>query len=344
MKVKVFAVVGIVGICGLAARAEEAAKESAKPAGGPKIQLDRVVYDFGSTSMVQQLAGTFIISNVGDAELVLQKPQPTCGCTVPALKTDKLAPGEKTELNFTLNVGTPRGHVEKHITLPSNDPSEPNIRLTLKADIVPTFDVTPQGVNLGNLSQGTITNVEVEVKRVDGKPVNLTRVETTQSFVRAKLESVEGSKDSVRLRVQVEAEGGPRYFNDSVRLFAGDSTQAAVVVPVNGRVVGDISANPETQFWGIADPDTWPSGRPDQQTRKFSIVVNKPDTKLEIKKATTELPDITVDVKPLEEGKSYEITATLAKAPKQSERGSIKVETNMGNLELGLTVNVLKRS
>jgi hypothetical protein len=46
----------------------------------------------------------------------------------------------------------------------------------------------------------------------------------------------------------------------------------------------------------------------------------------------------------VEEGKSYEITVTLDKAPKQSERGSVKVETNMGNLELGITVNVLKRS
>jgi hypothetical protein len=355
MKRKFLVLIAAVGALSLAAWAvdepkkEEAPKpaEAAKTGPAPKLVLDKTVYDFGTTSTVSQLAGKFIISNTGDAVLELKKPVPSCGCTVPALKADKLAPGEKTELNFTVNISTPRGHVEKHITLPSNDPSQPSVNLTLKADIVPTFDVVPQAVSLGNIHQGTITNIAANVKRIDGKPLGLTRAESGQAFVRVKLEPVEGSPDAGQLRIEVEAEGAPRQFNETVKVFAGDSTQPAVTVPVSGRIVGDVTANPEAQFWGIADPETWPGGHPEQQQRKFSIVLNKPGATLEIKKATTELSDVSVEVKPIEAGKSYEVVATLAKSPKQSERGSIKLETNLASqptVELGLTVNVLKRN
>ena len=118
-------------------------------------------------------------------------------------------------------------------------------------------------------------------------------------------------------------------------------------MPVSARFVGDVTATPEAQFWGIADPENWPGAHPEQAQRKFQLVLNKPDGKLEIKKATTELADVTVDVKPVEEGKKYEVVATLAKAPKQSERGNIKVETNLESqptIDLGLTINVIKRN
>ncbi len=376
MNRKVLVMITSVGLLGFVAQAEDALKiaDTVKPAAAakaadtivktagaatntaeatvkagpaPKIQFDKTVYDFGSTSMVSQLVGKFIISNVGEGTLEIKKPQAACGCTVPALKADKLAPGEKTELAFTLNISSPRGHVEKHITVPSNDPNQPSVKLTLSADIVPTFEATPGNLNLGNLRQGAITNLAVTLTRLDGKPLGTNRVETGGKYLRAKLQPVEGSTNTVELKVEVEAEGAPRQVNDNIRVFSGDNTQPTVIVPISVRFVGDLTTTPEAQFWGIADPENWPGAHPEQAQRKFQIACNKPDTKLEIRKATSTIADVTVEVKPIEEGKTYEVVATLAKAPKQSERGSIKVETNLESqptVELGLTINVLKRN
>ena len=334
---------------GQGAATDPAATTTNQAADGPapKIQFDTVVYDFGTTSSVQQLSGKFVISNVGSGTLEIKKPQPSCGCTVPALKNDKLAPGESTDLAFTVNVGSPRGHFEKQITVPSNDPNQPSVRLTLKADIVPTFEVTPQNIGLGDIHQGKTTNVVVQIKRLDSKPLGLTKVEAGLKSVRPNLNPVEGSNDVADLTIEIEADGAPGPLNDSVRVFGSDPTQPAIVVAINARIVGDVTASPQAQFWGIADAENWPSGHPEQAIRKFTLVCTKPGANLEIKKATTELNDVTVDVKPLEAGKSYEVVATLAKAPKQSERGTIKVETNIESqptLELGLTINVLKRN
>jgi hypothetical protein len=331
----------------VATNATAATTNQAATGPAPKIQFNTTVYDFGSTSAVQQLAGKFIISNTGSGTLEIKKPQPSCGCTVPALTKDKLAPGESTELTFTLNVSTPRGHLEKHITVPSNDPTQPTANLTLKADIVPTFDVTPPNVNLGNIHQGQTTSVVVQVKRLDSKPFGLVKAEASLKNIRPKLGPVDSSNAVAQLTIEIEADGSPRPLNDTVRVFGADATVPAFTVPILGRIVGDVTASPEAQFWGIADAENWPSGHPEQAVRKFMLVCTKTGANFEIKKATTELADVTVEVKPVEVGKSYEVIATLAKAPKQSARGSIKVETNIDSqptIDLGLTINVLKRN
>src|SRR5882724_5930019 len=74
--------------------------------GTPKIQFDRTSYDFGVTSLVESVTGTFTFQNAGDGVLELQKPKPSCGCTVTSVKPEKLQPGEKGELVFTIRLGT----------------------------------------------------------------------------------------------------------------------------------------------------------------------------------------------------------------------------------------------
>ena len=69
-------------------------------------------------------------------------------------------------VGFTLNVGSSmRGHVEKGITVPSNDPTTPSVELTIQAHMTSPFDFAPQRIALRDMRQGAITNVAVLVKR-----------------------------------------------------------------------------------------------------------------------------------------------------------------------------------
>src|SRR5437868_15311359 len=47
----------------------------AEPA--PKIQFDRTLYDFGTTSLVQSVSRTFTFHNAGDGVLKIQERQPS---------------------------------------------------------------------------------------------------------------------------------------------------------------------------------------------------------------------------------------------------------------------------
>ena len=119
------------------------ASSAALAAGTPKIQFDQTVYDVGKTSQVESVSGTFKFKNAGDAVLKLEQPKPSCGCTVATLKSDTVNPGENGEIGFTLNLGRYKAHLEKHITVTSNDPQTPHVELTVKADYTPLYDVAP---------------------------------------------------------------------------------------------------------------------------------------------------------------------------------------------------------
>ena len=83
----------------------------------PKIHFEQTVYDFGKTSFVENVTGTFKFKNVGDDVLKLEAPKPSCGCTIASLKPDTLKPGETGELAFTLSLGSFRAIMEKFPTV-----------------------------------------------------------------------------------------------------------------------------------------------------------------------------------------------------------------------------------
>src|SRR5437867_12688674 len=90
--------------------------------GAPKIKFDQTLYDFGVTSLVEAVTGTFTFQNVGDGVLEIGKPKPSCGCTVAKVSPEKLPPGTKGELVCTLTPGTGEQKLEKAIFVPSTDP------------------------------------------------------------------------------------------------------------------------------------------------------------------------------------------------------------------------------
>src|SRR5262245_44178463 len=180
--------------------------------GTPKIQFDKTIYDFGKTSQVHQVGGTFVFQNTGDAVLTLEKPVPQCGCTVANLKTNILQPGEKGELSFTLNVGPYRSNLQKHITVASNDPKNPKTELTLKVEYIPVFDVAPPSFYIDNFRVGNSTNLTVDVSRTDGKKLVISKLEPSKPWIQAKLSETKTNEQSGRILLSVTPDGDPRRF------------------------------------------------------------------------------------------------------------------------------------
>ena len=348
-----FCRIALVSVVSLAVcRADDGAKPvvvktDAPATGAPKIEFDKMVYDFGTTSLVQQLAGTFIISNTGSGQLTLGKPTTSCGCTIAALKLDKLAPGEKTELGFTMNVNMPRGHAEKLITVQSNDPNNPMAKLTVKADIVPVFEYNPQMVEIGNLHLGATTNLSIQIKRTDAKPLGITAVEANAPFIHPTLEKVDGAADAVTVRVEVVADGVARRFNNVVNVLSEAGGKPLFVVPVSGRVVGDVVLMPQQLVWGIPDPENWPGPQGTAAaTRRVLISPGLPDQKLELTNLSCSVAELKVTLNPIADGK-FEIIAVIEKVPKESVSGAIRFETNIQRqpvVEIPFTVNVLRHN
>jgi hypothetical protein len=301
------------------------------PAAAPKIQFDKTVYNFGTTSLVESVTGTFTYQNIGAADLKLNKPQPSCGCTVASVKPDVLKPGEKGELVFTVRVGGQRGQLEKHITVPSNDPQSPSVSLSIKVEMKQIIEATPQQFTLGSVRQGATTNLSVVLRRTDGQKLVIASTQPSSKLLTAHVEPIDGSNgQSVKLVIDVHAEGAPRAINDNVRVFLDGISQPVATVPITGRLLGDVVLSQEQLYWPVTEPS--PSSAQDAQAlpiRQITVSSTRSDQPLQITNLSTSVTNLTVELVTVETGKVYSVVAKLTESPKQSERGTISFDTNM---------------
>jgi hypothetical protein len=326
-------------VCLAAVYCLTAAEDASKATSGkPKIKFDQTVYDFGKTSQVERVSGTFTFHNVGDGVLKMGKPTTSCGCTVAGVKPEVLQPGEKGELSFTLNLGRSRAVLQKQITVDSNDPDNPKTLLTVKADYTPLYDIVPVSFFF-NVHKGEITNVTARVTRTDGKAFTVTKIKPTQTWIDAKAEPDPSANQSVRITATLKPEGTPRYFSEFLNVFVDESEQPAFNVTFSGRLMGDLTMTPESLYWPITDPDKALT------TRRIVVKSSLPD-KLGVKNVTSTLKDLNVEAVPKEDGKTLELVAKLVSVPDRTTNGVIRFETNIPSqpkIEVPVWINVIKK-
>ncbi|MGD0058719.1 MAG: DUF1573 domain-containing protein [Verrucomicrobiia bacterium] len=319
------------------------------PAAAPKIQFDKTVYNFGATSLVESVTGTFNYQNVGTADLNIKKPQPSCGCTVASVKPDVLKPGEKGELVFTVRVAGQHGQLEKHITVPSNDPASPSVSLSVKVEMKQILEVTPQQVSVGALRQGVTTNLSVVLRRIDGQKLMIASNQPSSKFLTAHVEAIEGSTNqSVKLVIDAHAQGAPRTLNENVKVFLDGISQPAATVSVNGRLLGDVVLDHEQLYWPVSDTAHAPAQNAQAQPiRRITVSSTRSDQPLQITNLRTSLTNVTVELVTVDTGKVYSVIAKLTDSPTQSERGTISFDTNTSvqpKIVVPVTIIVLKNT
>lgn len=320
----------------------------AAPADGtPKIQFDRIVYDFGKTSYVATVSGVFKFKNVGDGSLKLEPPKPSCGCTVAELKPDTLPPGETGELPFTLNLGFYRATLEKHIAVRSNDPQTPEVSLTIKVDYTPLYDLNPMTLS-PNLAYGVNDTAQfTTLTRTDGKPLRIVRLDASKPWITATVEpDAKAPKATARIRVAIQRDGPPRRFNEYVHVFAAEQTSTPIAsIYLYGHVMGEVALSPEALYWSITDAAKTPlEGSEELITRRVTIRSTNGKA-FELKNPQSTLKAIKVELVPKEAGKVYELVARVDEVPASTVSGNVSFETSVAaqsRIEVPVIVNVFK--
>jgi hypothetical protein len=96
-----------------------------------KIVFAEESHDFGKVEQGINLEYSFKFTNEGNEPLVIERVQPSCGCTGAATDSKtEYAEGESGEIKITFNTQGREGHIEKHIQVFSND--KDNIQKNLK--------------------------------------------------------------------------------------------------------------------------------------------------------------------------------------------------------------------
>ncbi|MEM9367819.1 MAG: DUF1573 domain-containing protein [Planctomycetota bacterium] len=111
-------------------------------------------YDFGVASPGDKGEHTFVVRNVGEADLSLEVGASTCKCTVGSLETDTLAPGESTEVKLAWTVKTNAEKFGQSAELITNDPKNIAVRFEISGQVVRKVQLVPDAVTFGEVAAG----------------------------------------------------------------------------------------------------------------------------------------------------------------------------------------------
>lgn len=106
----------------------------------PDMADSNWTFDLGSIPADQAVDHDFTVSNVGQAELIIEEASASCGCTAALVADSTVAPGESTTVRVSYDPRVNREFgkfVKKQVRIKSNDPIVPLVEFTITADVQP---------------------------------------------------------------------------------------------------------------------------------------------------------------------------------------------------------------
>ncbi len=100
---------------------------------GPIMNFESSVIDYGLIDHKADGQREFVLTNSGDAPLIISNAKGSCGCTVPTWPKEPIAPGESAKIGVKYD--TKRvGKFTKTITLTTNTEEKTKV-LTIKGEV-----------------------------------------------------------------------------------------------------------------------------------------------------------------------------------------------------------------
>ncbi len=217
----------------------------------PRIEVEQRNKDLGSVVEGETLAVSWTIRNQGEADLVIERTQSTCGCTVVQLteKEKVIPPGGSLEFKAEFNSTGRRGEQRKAVGIFTNDPVEPEIKLDFRAMVEPLYDIDPQGLlNLRAVQRGQLGERSLDLYPASGrKTIEIlhTRFEG-EPPLELEIEPISmpsGTGQRIRLRASQAASLGSMGTALVLRISV-DGVERELSIPVRADVVGDLTWTP----------------------------------------------------------------------------------------------------
>lgn len=174
---------------------------------GPRIELSTLELDLGTVSSKEVTQAEVTVRNTGNADLKLQNPKPSCGCTKATLDDTVVPAGGETKLRIAFDPSK-LGFVfesKKLVLLRSNDPVLQVAKLEIRARIEQEFDVEPRQLRFGEVQAGTSVQQTAVFRQMREDPVEITAIEV------GKEKSPIGFAFAKRPETEWQTPGRPEY-------------------------------------------------------------------------------------------------------------------------------------
>jgi len=151
----------------------------------PKITFEKVVHDFGEVGPVRQRTVDFNFTNTGFGFLKIEYVKTCCGVHAELDKNKKLyLPGQSGILLVKYDPRKSIGLDTKTLEVVSNDKTDPNVELTLKANIVQKVAWEPKSLKLFFKGENT-SCPKITVSSLDNQPFSIAAFKSSLDCITA---------------------------------------------------------------------------------------------------------------------------------------------------------------
>lgn len=176
----------------------------------PVASFDKTNHNFGDVKEGKFVLCEYVLENTGKADLKIEKVKASCGCTAAAPEKNILKPGEKTSIKVEFNTFRREGKQRKFVYVFTNDPNQPQVRLTFTANIlkkteeemknekVALLKLNQNYFDLGKIKKGEKRIIKVPFENIGKETLVIRSVKSTCSCLSCEPEtkSVEPGQSS----------------------------------------------------------------------------------------------------------------------------------------------------
>jgi hypothetical protein len=220
---------------------------------GGVMDLEVKSKDFGTITQGEHPSYEFKFRNTGDAPLRLKGAYGACGCTVAEFAKDSIyAPGQEGVITVKFDSARFSGQVSKAITVMTDEQGIAERLLTVKANVVEEFQVTPPVADFGAVNDAKSGGIDLSVTPVNGFPLEVQSLEFDSTVLTATLEKISG-RWKIHLELNQNQPAG--FLRQELQIVTNSKKLPKFAVPVRANIKGDIAFGPEYLEFGSIDRD-----------------------------------------------------------------------------------------
>jgi hypothetical protein len=289
---------------------------------GPKAVMPQLEYNFGSVPQGQKVEHEFLLRNEGDAELVIQRLAPSCGCTAAAMSSSAVKPGGSEKIKVAFNTAGFYGDKTKSVHVLTNSRDNPELVIKMTGHIVRGVAITPAQINFGEVPPSApraMRTKEFSVEIVDDIGREIAAVKTFSKALEVTPLDKNGKTQRYSVMLLPEAQRGE--LRDRVIVEFKNPDHAAINVPVIGTIPGQVRVAPSMVSFGIID-----GTQPIERRVRFENNSGQPIAIQGVSSSNSAVTTSVVDVEP---GKRWVIVVTLDPTKVSGDlKSTIEVKTS----------------
>jgi hypothetical protein len=204
--------------------------------------------EFGNMKQMESRDAEVTVTNQGGGLLRINEVDADCGCTIPTLAKQELAPGESTVIAINFNSKKFSGDIIKMVHVYSNDPTNPVVDVMLTANVFAPLLIDPptQRVGFSQSPMGEKLTKQVTFTATEAPQLEIMAQKSSKGlFEVGTVNNLDGNPQVAVLEVTIPADMEPGRQRDNVRVKTNLEEMPYVDIELSCWVVRQLSLSHE---------------------------------------------------------------------------------------------------